>query len=276
MLQQRQTRREAVFVGASGIMGASGLAAMAAVIGWQVPALPIPTAKARQTSRVGSKQTAAAPQALSTVNQELVQSYRDRYAIFGDTSKVEVTLMDDANKQEIELPRLMMLSALQHIDPFTARGDVLEAYGHFKTFVGSYLARGDLNAPAALEIYNPYSYLSQPLYERERNTLQDRLHEPEELFAAALTTWGLFPDAFVDRYNRLPMVPTISERETMGNAPALQDSWQKQLARMTAQNTLTFAAALVRTDRSEGEGATNTRLAQVAPRLGIVKFQLDL
>ena len=205
-----------------------------------------------------------------------MQAYRDRYAIFGDTSNVAVTLMDDANKREIELPRLMMLSALQHIDPFTARGDVLEAYGHFKTFVTGYLARGDLNAPAALEIYNPYSYLSQPLYERERNALQDRLYQPEELFAAALTTWGLFPDAFVDRYSRLPMVPTISERETMGNAPTLEDSWQKQLARMTAQNTLSFAAALVRTDRGEGEGAINTRLAQVAPRLGIVKFKLDL
>jgi hypothetical protein len=277
ILQERQTRREAVLLGASGIMGASGLAAMAAVIGWQVPALPISEAKASRGPRAGNGQAGTAPRSLSTVNQQIVQSYRDRYAIFGDTSQVDVAVMDDANKQEIALPRLMMLCALQHIDPITARGDVLEAYGHFKTFVRGYLARGDLNAPAALEIYNPYGYLSETLYLRERASLQDRLFEPEELFAAAITTWGLFPDAFVERYDALPVVPSGSERESMGGGEqSLQDSWQKQLARLTAQNTLSFAAALVKTDVGEGEGAINTRLAQVAPRLGIVKFQLDL
>lgn len=263
-----------MLLGVSGIMGAAGLAAMAAVIGWQVPAFPVSAAKANRASRPTNARTAGA---LSTVNQEIVQAYRDRYAIFGDTSNVAVTLMDDANKQEIELPRLMMLHALQHIDPFTARGDELEAYGRFKTFVRGYLPRDDPNAPGALELYNPYNFLSRTLYVRERASFQDRLFEPEELFAAAITTWGLFPDAFVERYNALPMVPSLSERESVGgNEQSLQDSWQKQLARMAAQNTLYFAAALVKTDPGEGEGAVSTRLAQVAPRLGIVKFQMEL
>ena len=52
-------------------------------------------------------------QALSTVHQAIVQSYRDRYAIFGDTSQIDVVLMDDVNKQEIELPRAMMQGALK-------------------------------------------------------------------------------------------------------------------------------------------------------------------
>ena len=107
--------------------------------------------------------------------------------------------------------------------------------------------------------------------------MQDRLYEPEELFAAALITWGLFPDAFVERYHGLPMVPGMSEGASVGcSEQSLQDSWEKQLTHMTAQNTVNVAAALVRTDAGEGEGAINTRLTQVAPRLGIVKFQLDL
>ena len=47
----------------------------------------------------------------------------------------------------------------------------------------------------------------------------------------------------------------------------LQASWEKQLALMAAENTLLLASALVRSHHDEGEGAVNTRLAQVAPRL---------
>jgi hypothetical protein len=276
-LQQQKTRRDAVLLGASAIMGTAGMAALAAVIGWEVPAFPTSAASAHRGSDAEAVIAGPEPRALSTVNQAIVQSYRDRYAIFGDTSQVAVVLMDDVNKQEVELPRLMMQGAFKAIDPRTARGDLLEAYGHYKTFVADFLDRDDPGATSALELYNPYSYLPSLRYQADRDRRRDQLHEPEELFAAAFTVWRLSPDAFIDRYQAMPMVPAGNEREaTTGNGPTLQPSWEKQLALMAAENILLFASALVKTQPEMGEGVVNTRLAQVAPRLGIVKFQMDL
>ena len=277
MLQKQKTRREAVLLGVSGLMGATGIAALATVIGWEVPALPTSAASADRLTWTEPTSAILESQALSTVQQAILQSYRDRYTIFGDTSRVEVSLMDDPNKQEIELPRVMIRGALKGIVPLTARGDLLEAYGHYKTFVAGFLGQQDAGAGDALALYNPYNYLSLPLYRSDRDALQERLHEPEELFAAAFTVWRLFPDTFLERYNALPMIPTSNERETMtGNGPTLQASWEKQLVLMTAENILRFASALVKSHADEGEGIVSNRLAQVAPRLGIVKFQMEL
>ncbi len=277
ILQKQQTRREAVLLGVSGLMGATGIAALAAVIGWELPAFPTSAASAERDFDAGRKSAVPEPQALSTVHQATLQSYRERYAIFGDTSQVETTLTDDPNKQEIELPRVMMLGALKAITPLTARGDLLEAYGHYKTFVTGFLAQKDPGAGDALALYNPYTYLSLPLYRSDRDAQQERLHEPEELFAAAFTVWRLFPDAFLERYNALPVIPASSEREAMtGTGSMLQPSWEKQLVLMAAENILRLASALVKSRSDEGEGIVSNRLAQVAPRLGIVKFEMEL
>jgi len=276
-LQKQKTRREAVLLGASCLMGTSGLAALSTLIGWEIPAISTATAGAEPDPNSEGMIANLEPRELSIVNQEIVQAYRDRYAIFGDTSQIDVMLMDDVNKQEIELPRVMMQGALKRIDPFTARGDLLESYGQYKTFVTVYLDREDSGAVVALELYNPYRYLSETRYRPEREALQAKLHEPEELFAAAITTWGLFPDAFLERYNGLPMVPTGNDRESVtGDEPLRQASWEKQLALLAAEHTLLFASALVKSHTDEGEGVVNTRLTQVAPRLGIVKYQMDL
>ena len=73
------------------------------------------------------------------------------------------------------------------------------------------------------------------------------------------------------------MVPTGNDRENLtSDEPMLKASWEMQLALLAAQNTLLLASALVSIHKDEGEGAINTRLAQVAPRLGIVKYQMDL
>jgi hypothetical protein len=277
ILHKQKTRREAVLLGASGLMGTSGLAALSAVIGWKIPAIPTATAGAEPDPNSERMIANLEPQALSSVNQEIVQSYRDRYAIFGDTSQIDVVLMDDVNKQEIELPRAMLQGALKSIDPFTARGDVIESYGHYKNFVAAYLDEEDAGAVIALDLYNPYNYLSETLYRREREALRDKLHAPEELFLAAFTVWRLFPDAFIERYNGLPMAVTGNDQESVtGDEPLLQASWEKKLAFLAAENTLLFASALVRSHKDEGEGLVNTRLTQVAPRLGIVKYQMDL
>lgn len=234
-LRTYETRRELLLLCASTLMGTTGIAAMLTVIGWRVPAFPASHAPVQSFSQRESMGTRAERQALSTVNQETVQSYRDRYAIFGDTAHVDIELMDDVNTQQIELPRLMMLNALARIDPLTAHGDVLESYGRYKSFVGSTLEPGQRGADIALELYNPYGYHSETRYWRERQTEQRKLHQPEELFAAAIITWGLFPDAFLERYNSLPMAPTVHDRESMsGDAPLLQASWEKQLVQMTA------------------------------------------
>ena len=57
------------------------------------------------------------------------------------------------------------------------------------------------------------------------------LHAPEEFFPAAFTVWRLFPDAFIERYDGLPMAVTGNDRESVtGDEPLLQASWEKKLA----------------------------------------------
>ena len=170
----------------------------------------------------------------------------------------------------------MLQGALKSIDPFTARGDVIDTTASTR-LCGVYLDEEDAGAVIALDLYNPYNYLSETLYRREREALRHELHAPEELFSAAFTVWRLFPDAFIQRYNGLPMAVTGNDRESVPvMSRCCRPPGRRNSHFLAAENTLLFASALVKSHDDEGEGMINTRLTQVAPRLGIVKYQMEL
>ena len=154
------------------------------------------------------------PRALSTVHQETVQTYRDRYAIFGDTSGIDLELMEDVNTQEIELPRAMLMGALRSIDPITARGDVLEAYGHYKTFVASIWIGRTLRrwhrawSSTTRTATSPRRAIVGNGKPGRTNSTNRRSSLPRRSLPGGCSLMR-----FVERYDGLPMVPTGNDRE---------------------------------------------------------------
>lgn len=266
-LETRHTRREAVLLGVSALLGTAGIATIHA--GLESPTPPIPDDIPQSSPPVATPEL----HALSTVNDEKLDEYKARYRVFGDTD-VETVLIADPVLQEIELPRLMIKTALERKDWAHARGEELTTYGAWISFVSAQLPERDTKADIALDLFNPYRYLPGNRHLEEAKARGTLLREPQELFAAAITTFALYPDAFIERWNELPDQEAYHEHSS--DQQIISPSWEKSLTRMTADTAINLALSLVADRPGEGEGLRQQKLASVAPRIPIIKFQLEL
>ena len=210
---------------------------------------------------------------ISTVEDEVVEKYRQQYAVFGDTSQVDVELIDDEVAQEIEYPRIMITSAIRNTNWLEQDGFKWKAYGDYKGFVENYFADHKPGASIARDLFNPYSYTPSARFDAVQEERASDMINPDELFAATMTTWGLYPEAFLDRYNDLPMVDNFNDLNP--DQPDKQPSWEKYLVAEHSKHALALAIALVKEKSLEGEGAVKRKLASVAPRLWDVAFMFE-
>jgi hypothetical protein len=287
----RLTRREALLLAASAAFGAAGLAGSTRVFSADVPSLP-PT----PTPSPEPVPTATPTPALNGPERELIETYARRFLTLGPTP--EVTVSDRADvavvhrdrivfpaslfvnaeevktRQEVELPLAFGQAVLRSLDPGGSPGRVLSAFGRFRTFAELTIGPGEEATDAALDCYNPYAYLSPGRYATERQALAARLKEPEVLFAATVTTWMVFPDALLARYDGMPMEP--EQYPERGSVAQLAPSIEKVTTHRIMAEVYALAAELVQGGATMGEGTIDARLAQLAPRLPIVKFGMVL
>lgn len=215
-------------------------------------------------------------QPLSTVKDEILGEYRQRYSVLGDLSDIELDLPDDPEEQAVAVPRQLVKGALAAVDWYQVSGALERTHADFKTFTDVYLARSATKSELALSLYNPYTYLPSWRYHEDADALQEQLHDPNELFANVVTTWATYPDGLIDRWDQLPDETNTSDMAIAHAGDATRPSWEKQLVQMTTEHALALAYGLVRKEPGEGQGIVATRLAQIAPRLGMIKVSMDL
>ena len=263
----RYTRREAIALGAAGAFTALGAAGVFSVIKDPLPIYAEYPATPEPTVIPGD--------ALSTVKDEQINSYRNKYSIFGNTEGIAINLPEDKNIVDIVVPQVLLEGILQNYDWADAKGYKLFSYGNYKKFVEGYLAIDDAKSDIALGLYNPYSYLPGQWYKEKAVEVTQEMRDPHMLFANTVITWGLFPDALIERWDGLPEEFDSPDHQTQAQGEIVP-SWEKSLTRQITQETFNFAASLIRQSPTEGEGAVSTRLSSVAPRLSHIKVAMDV
>ena len=248
------------------MFGAAGLAGTGRVI----RSAPAPLNPAPSTQAIVS--TPAATPVPSRFEDELVESYRQRFAVLGALPDLRIDVPPDPNAAEVELPYAFARAAFEAISPRTHQGRHLSAQGAFLTFHEGLASPSA--ASAALDAYNPYRYLNDALYRPAAERFAERLAEPAGLFAAAVTTWVVFPDALIDRYDAFPMVG--SGDPDFPSVPVPVPSPEKEQAGQITLHTYRLASELANAEGTAGEGTVSERLAVIAPRLGLVRFAMGL
>ena len=257
------TRRHTLLLGASVVFGAAGLAGTGRVLR-SAPALLGPNPSPPAT--VSTPEASWLP---SRFEDELVESYRRRFAVLGELPDLPVDVPADPNAAEIELPYAFARAAFEAISPRTHQGRHLSVQGAFLTF-----HEGLAGSSAALAAYNPYRYLNDALYRPAAERFAERLAEPTGLFAATVTTWVVFPDALIDRYDAFPMVK--SGDPDLPSVSVLVPSPEKEQVGEITRHTYHLASELANAEGTAGEGTVSERLAVIAPRLGLVRFAMGL
>ena len=260
---KQYTRRQTLLLGASVVFGAAGLAGTGRVI----RSAPAPLNPAPSTQAIVS--TPAATPVPSRFEAELVESYRQRFAVLGALPVLRIDVPPDPNAAEVELPYAFARAAFEAVSPRTHQGRHLSALGGFLTF-----HEGLAGSSAALDAYNPYRYLNDALYRPAAERFAERLAEPAGLFAATVTTWVVFPDALIDRYDAFPMVE--SGDPNFPSVRVLVPSPEKEQAGEITRHTYRLASELANAEGTAGEGTVTERLSAIAPRLGLLRFAMGM
>lgn len=263
--QEEYNRRQVILGGFSAGAALLGSAGVLAAI-----REPIPRYETQGTPDVVSATPEPLP--ISTVEDEIVEDYRERYAIFGDTSQVDAVFINDPLELEIEMPRVFIKAAIEDTDWLKQDGFKWTAYGDYRNFIE--VNYGDnASANIARELFNPYSYAPSPRFNAVREDRAKDMTDPDEMFAATITTWALYPEAFLDRFSQMPMVENYNDMNP--EQPDTQPSYEKHLAIENSKRVLNLATALVKERRLEGDGMVNRKLASIAPRLWDIAFMFE-
>ncbi|MEA2598146.1 MAG: hypothetical protein QOF01_4615 [Thermomicrobiales bacterium] len=307
---RRYSRRDAILLGASGVLGLVGVAmARSVFVEFAAPtivaALPLSAPTATPTAidvtprqlgtriltevpmtgevrdAIAAEATRFAPFGAGTV-VTVRASWRAPDGGYGAASEGRIDLAEDLfaddpwspARRDVELPAIFARSAFVNLTPRNDNGTQLSALGDYLTTI-SWLRSGD-GRDEALVVLNPYSYLGPGgRGEAERARARAAMDEPDGLFALATTTFLRFPEELVTVVEAMaseetPLMPAYQAQSVVVDSPP------KSLAKHYLGAVADLLTALVPNPDHRGEGYVKTQLDRLIPRFSMTRFDLGL
>ena len=167
-------------------------------------------------------------------------------------------------------------AAIDSVKTESRNGTLLRALADYYLFTDLYFGdQDDETTRLAKESYNPYTYLRSGQYQSEHDRLSQAVSDSHSLFAAVITTWALYPDALMSRFDQLPMTEDRPEHVGPSMAPVVIPSREKQTVKDITAGVYSLVTRMLNPD-GEGQGLVGERLKIIAPRFYQIKVGMGL